>query len=72
MVSLVLIFRYSGEIAFTGKAKDPLDALKTFYNLNGWPPFLWVNGEKIEYRKNDLTHLIIDFSQNWNAYLADQ
>ena len=65
-----LVFRESGEIAFSGEAESPLAALRVFYDANGWPPFLWLDDKRIDYDKENPRHLQIDLDCHWSVYLA--
>ena len=67
-MGILLIFRASGEVAGAFKATTPVDALTEFYNANGWPPWVWINGKPIHYEVGNPQHLSADFQDNWAAY----
>ena len=70
-MKVLMVFRASGEAAWHGEAESAEDALRQFYELAGWPPWIWIDGAPLRYDKNDPEHFALDLNQNWLAYLCE-
>lgn len=68
---LLLVFKASGEVAGSFEGISPVDALIQFYQASGWPPWVWIDGERVRYEEGNQDHLKADLERNWATYCQE-